>query len=207
MSHTLEVANYGLPGTLDKRYDVLQICLVSGILNSTAAIFRRSFFGAGYNFPMCLVPLGLARWRVFLIQLAILACLLGFFKLYLPHLERERTAQRAAERERKIESFFQAEVEEDATREIDVNLNGVVVRRHPQRLRAAPPITEVEAALGAPDTSATDFRGGQHLTWIGTAHQLQAAFNQGRLYCLAREDRSTGYGVMVFESPEAWHTY
>jgi len=158
-----------------------------------------------YNPFMGLSSSGSAAWRVFLIQLAIFAALLMGLKLYLPHRERVRAAEQVAERERRIDAFFQNGVEEDPRREVEVN--GGFTKRHPQRLRATPQVAEVEATLGAPDTSTADFRGGQHLTWIGTAHQLQASFNAGRLYCLVYEDRSTGEGVMVFESAMEWHPY
>jgi hypothetical protein len=58
-----------------------------------------------------------------------------------------------------------------------------------------------------PDSATTDFRGGQHLQWLGTTHQLEDSFNAGRLYCLQLQDRTTGHGVMVFDSFAAWHPY
>ena len=79
--------------------------------------------------------------------------------------------------------------------------------RHPQKLREAFTVEEAETALGLPDVATTDFRGGQHLTWIGATHQLTGSFNLGRLYCLGWEERATGHGVMVFESIWAWHPY
>jgi hypothetical protein len=150
---------------------------------------------------------GRVRWRVILMQLVIVAGLVAFYKLYPPHWERMEAVRQAAERERKIETFFQKVVVEDTTHEINVPGEGAGAKRHPQRLRATPTLMEVEAELGAPDASSTDFRSGQHLTWIGTTHKIEASFNVGRLYCLAREDRSTGHGVMVFESIWAWHPY
>jgi hypothetical protein len=150
---------------------------------------------------------GRTPWRVILVQLIILTGLVAFYKLYLPHLEREKAMREAAEREQKIEAFFQKAVVEDTMQEIAVPLEGAIVQRHPQRLRATLAVEEVEAALGAPDVASTDFQGGQHLTWIGAAHKLQGSFSAGHLYCLAREDRSTGHGVMVFESIGSWHPY
>jgi len=146
-------------------------------------------------------------WRVILIQLAVLLGLLTFFKFYLPHRERAQASQAVADREQKIEDFFQNAVVEDTTHEISVPLNGSMAKRHPQSLRATLHVEEVEAQLGAPDQSTTDFRGGQHLTWVGSAHKLEAAFNAGRLYCLSHEDRKTSHGVMVFESIWSWHPY
>ena len=96
---------------------------------------------------------------------------------------------------------------EDTEHEISVPLSGEIVKRHPQRLRTTLHVEEVESRLGAPNTSTTDFRGGQHLTWLGTDHKLEAAFNGGRLYCLSHQDRKTGRGVMVFESIWSWHPF
>ena len=63
-------------------------------------------------------------WRVILIQLAVLLGLLTFFKFYLPHRERAQASQAVADREQKIEDFFQNAVVEDTTHEISVPLNG-----------------------------------------------------------------------------------
>jgi hypothetical protein len=65
----------------------------------------------------------------------------------------------------------------------------------------------LETRLGVPDATTTDFRGGQHLLWLGTAHKLEASFDAGRLYSLALEDRATRRGVLVFQSPDLWHPY
>ena len=81
-------------------------------------------------------------------------------------------------------------------------LDGAIVKRHPQRLRSTFSPQEAESTLGVPDATTTDFGGGQHLTWLGTTHKLEASFNAGRLYCLALEDRATGHGVLVYDSPE-----
>ena len=113
----------------------------------------------------------------------------------------------AATREQKINALFQDSVVEDSTHEISVPLEGAIVKRHPQRLRTMFSPQEAESTLGVPDTTTTDFRGGQHLTWMGTTHKLEASFNAGRLYCLTLEDRATGHGVLVYESPESWHPY
>ena len=66
---------------------------------------------------------------------------------------------------------------------------------------------EVRQALGAPDTSTTDFAGGLHLTWIGTGHTLEASFNHGQLYCLSLKDTSTGHGASVYESSANWQPF
>ncbi len=150
---------------------------------------------------------GRVRWRLILIQLVVVAGLVAFFKFYLPRFDREKAAHAAAERERRIEAFFPKEIVEDPSHEVAVSLEGSIVKRHPQRLRATLSVEDVEAELGVPDLSTTDFRGGQHLTWIGATHKIQGSFNAGRLYCLTHEDRSTGHGVMVFDSIWSWHPY
>lgn len=150
---------------------------------------------------------GRAPWRIIVIQLVILGGLVVFFKLYLPHHARDLAGRAAATREQKINALFQDAVEEDSTQEISVPLNGAIVKRHPQKLRITFSPQDAESTLGVPDSAAIDFQGGQHLTWLGTAHKLEASFNAGRLYCLALEDRSTGHGVMVFASISSWHPY
>jgi len=150
---------------------------------------------------------GRAPWRVIAIQVLILLGLVAFIKFYLPHRTRELARYAIIAREQSINALFQDAVVEDSTREISVPLDGAIVKRHPQRLRTTFSPQQAESTLGVPDTSTTDFSGGQHLTWIGTAHKLGAAFSAGRLYCLTFEDRATGHGVLVYESPEAWHPY
>lgn len=150
---------------------------------------------------------GRAPWRVIVIQLLILAALVAFYELYLPHRARELAGGATATREEKITALFQDAVVEDSRHEISVPLEGAIVKRHPQRLRIVFSPREAEAELGAPDATTLDFRGGQHLTWLGTAHKLEAAFNAGRLYCLTFEDRATGHGVLVYESLSSWHPY
>ena len=150
---------------------------------------------------------GRAPWRVIIIQVLILAGLAVFFKFYLPHRARDLAGRAAAAREEEINALFQNTVEQDSTQEISVPLNGAIVKRYPQKLRIALSPQDAESTLGIPDTTTTDFRGGQHLTWTGTTHKLEASFNAGRLYCLNLQDRSTGHGVMVFEAPTSWHPY
>jgi hypothetical protein len=150
---------------------------------------------------------GRAPWRVIMIQVLLLSGLAAFFKLYLPHYTRGVASREAATRERRINDLFQNAVEQDTTQEISVPLDGAVVKRYPQKLRLVLTPQEVEDSLGVPATMTTDFRGGQHLTWFGTSHKLEASFNAGRLYCLTLHDRSTGHGVMVFAAPTSWHPY
>jgi hypothetical protein len=150
---------------------------------------------------------GNAPWRMILIQLGLLVGLLVFFRFYLPHHERQLAAERVALREQKIAAFVQSEVIEDDDRQIPVFLDGEVVKRHPQRLRTTLSPDDVEENLGAPQTTMTDFSGGEHLSWVGTAHRLEAAFNKGRLYCVTYEDLSTHRGVLIYEDENQFHPY
>jgi hypothetical protein len=145
--------------------------------------------------------------RVIAIQLAILASLAAFYFLYLPYRAKSRAAAEAQEREVKIEALFQSLVVEEAHSEVELPGTGGKVRVHPQRLNYKPAVDEVLQALGLPDRRMTDFRNGLHLTWTGTAHSLEAAFDRGRLYCLRREDLRTGHGALVFESSVAWQPF
>ena len=150
---------------------------------------------------------GRISWRIALTQVAILAGVLAFIKFYLPRVQSENHTREMAQREEKIESLFQRAVEVDNWHEVAVPIEGAIVKRHPQRLRSTLTVQEVEEALGAPDISSIDFRGGQHLTWTGARHKLVGSFNAGKLYGLTREDRATGRGVMVFESVWSWRPY
>jgi len=146
------------------------------------------------------VRFGSVRTRVILVQVAILAGVLAWYRIFLPGIQKERAAEEAARREQKIEALVQSMVIEAAGRENDAPPPPGSTRQHPQRLRFTPPVDAVEKELGAPDTSMTDFRGGQHLTWVGTKHSLELSFEKGRLYALTITDRQTGHGTQVFES-------
>lgn len=150
---------------------------------------------------------GRAPWRIIVIQLLILSGLVAFYNLYLPYRARDLAGRAAATREQKINALFQDSVVEDSTHEISVPLEGVIVKRHPQRLRTTFSPQQAESTLGLPNAATPDFRGGQHLTWLGTSHKLEASFNAGHLYCLTFEDRATGHGVLVYESIWSWHPY
>lgn len=141
------------------------------------------------------------------IQSLLLLGLVAFFKFYLPHRARQTAVRDVAAREQKINALFQDSVEQDSMQEISVPVDGAMEKRYPQKLRVPLSLQEAESALGIPDTNTTDFQGGQHLTWTGTAHKLEASFMAGRLYCLALEDRSTGHGAMVFQSYQSWRPY
>lgn len=150
---------------------------------------------------------GGAPWRLILIQLLILSGLLIFFKFYLPRHARTVAAQASAARERKITTFFHDAVTEDTVHEVSVPLDGSIVKRHPKRLRTTFSSDEAQTMLGVPNTSMVDFRGGQHLTWIGTGHKVEAAFNAGRLYCLTQEDLATHRGELVYDSNDLYRPY
>lgn len=150
---------------------------------------------------------GGAPWRVIIIQVILLSGLAVFFKYYLPHHERAVAARQVQAREQKIQTLFQNAVEEDTTQKISVPLDGELVKRYPQKLRLALTLQDIEGSLGVPASESTDYQGGLHLSWFGTQHRLEAAFNGGKLYCLTLADRSTGHGEMVFASPYSWHPF
>jgi hypothetical protein len=150
---------------------------------------------------------GRAPWRFIVIQFLVLTGLLAFIKFYLPHHARELAARDAATRELKINSFFQDSVVENSTREVSVPFDGAIVKRHPKRLRITFSAQDAESVLGVPNTNTTDFRGGQHLTWTGTSHKLEAAFDSGRLYCLIWRDLGTHHGELAYHSEDQWSLY
>ena len=128
--------------------------------------------------------------RMILIQLVIIAGLIGFIEFYLPHMEKSQAAARLAQRENHIEQFF----------------NSIVGDSNPgaqsHSLRSTPSMQEVEQRLGPPETGSTDFRGGLHLTWTGTRHSLQCSFYKGQLYYLTFTNRTTGE-IVTASAPSA----
>jgi len=148
---------------------------------------------------------GAVSKRLLAIQFAILAGLAAFYFLYLPYRTKSRTAAEAEERERKIEALFESLVVQDTHTEVEVP--GTEGRVHPQKLDRTPTVDEFVQELGLPNQRTTDFRGALHITWTGTAHSLEAAFDHGRLYCLRYEDLRTGHGALVFESSSAWRPF
>ena len=150
---------------------------------------------------------GSVRTRVILVQVAIVAGVIAWYKLFLPGIQEDRAAAEAARREQKIEALVQSMVIEAAGRENDTPETPGSTRQRPQRLRFTPPVDEVQQELGAPDTSMTDFRGGQHLTWVGTSHSLELSFDKGRLYALTLTELKTGHGMQVFESAAQWRAF
>jgi hypothetical protein len=156
---------------------------------------------------MLIAASGRAAWRIFTIQFLILLGLIALYRLYVPRHARQIAAHAAADREKRVTALFQDSVVDDMAREVSVPLDGMMVKRHPQRLRVTFSVLAVEATLGIPDSAMTDFRGGQHLVWIGVAHKLEAGFDTGQLYFLALEDRATGHGVRVYKASDSWQPY
>ncbi|MBZ5544731.1 MAG: hypothetical protein LAO07_13800 [Acidobacteriia bacterium] len=150
---------------------------------------------------------GSVRARAIVIQVAVVAGVILWFKLALPQIQKERAADRLARREQKIESFVQSTVVESGGEESEVSTVEGLKRVRPRILRITPAVGDVQEALGAPDESMTDFSGGQHLTWIGTRHQLEAAFDKGRLYAVTLTDLQTGHGMTVYESRVRYHPF
>ncbi|TAM81849.1 MAG: hypothetical protein EPN47_10600 [Acidobacteria bacterium] len=156
---------------------------------------------------MTLSDTGKISTRVIIMQLAVLAAVaavLAYVKIYAPRMEKEQAAAQVAERESRIQDFFNSMVAEDSSRMVEAPGVG---RTHPQSLRGTPQVAEVQQTLGGADTSTTDFAGGLHLTWIGTGHTLEASFNKGQLYCLSLKDNSTGHGKSVYVSSDQWRPF
>ncbi len=150
---------------------------------------------------------GSVRTRVIIVQVAIVVGVIAWYKVFWPEIQKERAAAETARREEKIEALVQAMVVEAAGPETGALAGEGETRARPQRLRITPSVDEVEQELGAPDTNMTDFRGGQHLTWIGSRHSLELAFDKGRLYALTLTDLQSGHGVQVFESATQWRAF
>jgi hypothetical protein len=145
--------------------------------------------------------------RLIIVQLALLATVVGVYayvKVYLPQAEKARAAAQIAQRESRIQDFFDSMVAEDPSRTVEAPGVG---RTHAQSLKSTPDVAEVQQTLGVPDTSTTDFAGGQHLTWIGTGHTLEGSFNRGLLYCLSIKDNSTGHGESVYAKSVQWQPF
>lgn len=170
------------------------------------------------------------RTRALLIQAVIVAGLIGFYKLALPQIQKARATAAAEQREQQIVSFVQSVAVEagaaiepspsSSTKESQPSKDqneetsgqsagesSAEPSARPQRLRLTPEVAEVEQELGVPQQTMTDFRGGQHLTWIGTRHKLEASFNKGRLYALTITDLKTGRGQQIFESSAQWRAF
>lgn len=152
-----------------------------------------------------------ARNRTILIQVGIVVCLLLFYKLALPSIQREREATESADREQRIMGFMHSvavevgRAEEPDADSGEADQSGSDGR--PEHLRVTPQVGDVEQELGAPQESLNDFMGGQHLTWTGSRHKLVASFHKGRLYALTLTDLKTGHGMQVYESSAQWRTF
>ncbi len=146
-----------------------------------------------------------AIWtRALLIQLTIILALAAVLKFYMPGMEKRREAAVVRDREARIQAFARTMIVTDTTRKIP---SGPNAGQHPQKLLHQDSLDEVQRALGAPTTESRDIRGGDHLTWAGTDHRMEAAFDRGVLYNLMYEDIRTGHGVTVYESAAEWQTY
>lgn len=150
---------------------------------------------------------GTAWTKAIIVQLAIVAAVLAWYRAYLPRMERGQVASLAADREREIEAFARLMIVDDPNRQVDAR--GVDGEKlvHPQKLLQESSLDEVQEALGAPTAEFSDFRQGQHLAWKGARHQLEAAFNKGVLYNLRFENLQTGHGVSVYESSAYWQAF
>jgi hypothetical protein len=143
--------------------------------------------------------------RAIAIQLGIAGVLTVWFLVAWPQLKKEWAEGETARKEQKILSLVRSVVAEDPARDApNGSLPGFA---HPQRLVSTPTESDVKAALGPTDGFSGDFRGGVHMTWIGTDHIVEASFDKQRLYCLKLENRHTGHGEMVFESSLEWRTF
>jgi hypothetical protein len=151
--------------------------------------------------------LGSVRTRTIVIQVAVVAGVILWLKFALPKIQKDRAAAELARRERNIEAFVQSTVVEGGGEEVEVSTLEGVKRVRPQVLRITPAVADAEEALGAPDESMTDFRGGQHLIWYGNKHKLEAAFDKGRLYAVTLTNLQTGHGMTVYESRIQYHPF
>jgi len=141
------------------------------------------------------------KTKIILVQVAVVAGLIVYFKVALPSLQKGRAEARAAENEQAIQNFL-------AT--VTIQMPGEAAAngaRKPRRLRREPDVSEVQESLGAPNQSMTDFAGAQHLTWFGTEHKLTASFNKGRLYALTVSDLAGEHGERVYESSARWQKF
>lgn len=131
------------------------------------------------------------RNRALILQAVIIVVLGLLYEFGVPMIEQARARATRADRETKITDFFQAAA-------VPAGDSGA------KRLRLTPPVEEVETQLGAPDRIATGYGGTQILTWVGTAHKLEASFNSGQLYALTMLDIKTGHGEQVLQSSAQW---
>jgi hypothetical protein len=144
------------------------------------------------------------RTKVILIQVAIVAGLVVYFKAALPMIEKARMTARIAAREKTIGTFLRSVT----TKGGSVNAaEGGGTAGSALRLRIQPDVNEVQRQLGAPDLSMTDFAGAQHLTWFGEERKLVASFNKGQLYALTVSDPADQHGERVFQSSAQYQKF
>ncbi|MFB3924133.1 MAG: hypothetical protein ACE145_20615 [Terriglobia bacterium] len=151
--------------------------------------------------------LGSVRTRAILVQVVIVAGVIAWYKIFWPGIQKERAAAERARRDAKIAAFVESAVVEAAGRENDAPSSSGQAGARPQRLRLTPSADEAQAALGAPDTSMTDFAGALHLTWIGNTNSLELAFDKGRLYALTLTERKSGRGWTAYENPAMFRAF
>jgi hypothetical protein len=142
-----------------------------------------------------------------LIQLVVLAALGVFLVFYMPGMTKRKAAAQAVGRERRIQGFVHTMLVEDPSREISATGADDETLSHPEKLLEGEPVDQVQQALGAPTVENADVNGGQHLTWTGTQHQLEAAFNKGVLYNVMYSNMKTGHGVSVYQSSAYFQAY
>lgn len=143
--------------------------------------------------------------RSIAIQLGIAGILAVWFLVAWPRLRKEWAEGESAKKEQRILSLVQSVVAEDPAR--DAPSGNPPGFAHAQRLVSTPTESDVKVALGPTDAFSGDFRGGVHMTWIGTDHIVEASFNNQRLYCLKLENRHTGHGEIIFESSSDWRAF
>ena len=145
--------------------------------------------------------------RILVIQSIIIAVVAAILAFYLPGRARREARAEAADRELRIQSFAHTMLVEDPIRQVSATGPDGETLSHAQKLLRQESVDEVQQTLGAPTAERADINGGQHLTWTGTRHQLEAAFDKGVLYNVMYRDVRTGHGVTVFESAAYFGSY
>ena len=145
------------------------------------------------------------RNKAILVQVAIVAGLVIYFKVALPRMEEARMAERVSAREEAIHAFFQSVTTQVGA--ADPQDAGAGKAGNALRLRVTPDVTEVQRQLGAPDQSMTDFAGAQHLTWFGKEQKLVASFNKGQLYAVTISDLAGEHGERVYQTSAQYQKF
>ncbi len=142
--------------------------------------------------------------RAIIIQVAIAAGIVLWFKVGIPKLQQERGAEEESRREGRIQDFLQSVVAEDSAPD---SKSPEGAQAHPRRLLKTPSIDDVKEELGPAEGFTSDAGGGVHIIWTGSRRKLEASFNQGRLYCLRVETLGTGHGELIFPSSAEWREF